>query len=140
MSEKLRNIIIDALILVAVSSIVAIIAQIGVSALKKKSVKDDPIVTAIFQGRPGWPATLREPLATTIAEPSSCRAWRRGMARQVAERFDGFSSGTGRPGSLGMGEFILRHNLSRVPAGSSVFPLFDRVDRNPSKARSMVAS
>jgi uncharacterized protein len=49
MKGTLRDIVTDGLILVIVSSVVAIAANLAVTALKKEGAKDDPIVTAIQQ-------------------------------------------------------------------------------------------
>ncbi len=49
MKVTLRDIVADGLILVTISSLVAIAANLAVTALKKEGAKDDPIVTAIQQ-------------------------------------------------------------------------------------------
>lgn len=47
---KLRTILLDALILFAVSTVFVIAADFAFSGLKKKIPKDDPVVTAVGQG------------------------------------------------------------------------------------------
>ncbi len=48
--NKILTILLDALILFAVSTVFVYLADLGFSGLKKKIPKDDPVVTAIVQG------------------------------------------------------------------------------------------
>ena len=50
MNEQVKKILIDGLILFAVSTALVVLADRGFSLLKGKAKKDDPIVTAIIQG------------------------------------------------------------------------------------------
>lgn len=59
--NKMKVILVDGLILFAVSTVLVIIADQGFSKLKGKTPKDDPIVTAIVQDKPELLADLVKP-------------------------------------------------------------------------------
>ena len=59
--NKIKVILVDGLILFAVSTVLVIVADQGFSKLKGKTPKDDPIVTAIVQDKPELLADLVKP-------------------------------------------------------------------------------